>query len=103
MKELYGYVFDENDDVAVTIDAVLTAPGIRINYKKNEAGDWIARIGDPEVEAGLRRLPQLEQQIIEGVFIKGKTLMDVANDLSIPLDLLIGHLKAIQARLEIYA
>lgn len=100
MRELHGYVFDENDDIAVTIDAVLTAPGIRINYKKNEAGDWIARVGDSEMEAGLRRLPQLEQQIIESVFIKGKTLLDVANDLSMPLDLLIGHLKAIRARLE---
>jgi len=96
------YHFDENDDVADIIDAVLTAPGIRIRYIKEGPMDWIGMIGDQDMEDALRALPELEQDIIEKYFLQRKTLVDIASDLDLPYDLLMGHLRAIKARLVLH-
>lgn len=102
MQKTIGYRFDENDDIANIIDAVLTAPGIKIRYIKEDATDWIGLIGDQDMEDGLRTLPELEQDIIEMFFLQGKTFLDISAELGIPMDLLMGHLKAIRVRLEPY-
>lgn len=96
------YHFDENDDMANVIDAVLTAPGIRIRYIKEGPMDWIGMIGDQDMEDALRALPELEQDIIEKYFLQRKTLVDIASDLDLPYDLLMGHLRAIKARLVLH-
>lgn len=100
MSKEIRYRFDENDNVADMIDAVLTAPGIRIRYIKEGPENWISMIGDPEMEDGLRQLPEIEQTIIEKFFLQQKTPIDIARDLCIPIDLLMGHLVSIRARLE---
>lgn len=100
MSKEIRYKYDENDDVADMIDAVLSAPGIRIRYIKEGPENWISMIGDPEMEAGLRQLPEIEQSIIEKFFLQQKTPIDVAKDLDLPIDLLMGHLIAIRVRLE---
>lgn len=96
------YRFDENDDMANVIDAVLTAPGIRIRYTKEGPMNWIGMIGDQDMEDALRALPELEQDIIEKYFLQRKTLVDIASDLDLPYDLLMGHLRAIKARLVLH-
>ena len=100
-KEL-RFTFDENDDVANVIDAVLTAPGVRILYAKAGHDKWISRISDEEMEEALNELPAIEQDIIERFFLKKQTLIDIAEDLLLPMELLMGHLKAIKVRLELY-
>ncbi len=57
-------------------------------------------IGDSEMEDGIRQLPEIEQAIIEMFFLQMKTPVDIARDLNLPIDMLIGHLIAIRARLE---
>lgn len=102
MSKKLAYGFDENDDCGKIIDAILTAPGIRIRYKKEETGDWIGMIRDQDMEEGLRALPPVEQEIIEEYFLQQKTLVDISEDLSLEPGLLLGHLKAIRARLVLY-
>ena len=97
-----AYPYDDNDDIAEIIDAVLMAPGIRIRYAKDGPGDWISMISDRDMEDGLRSLPELEQSIIEKFFLQRKALIDVSKDLDLPMELLMGHLKAIRVRLEPY-
>ena len=101
IKEL-SYTFDENDDLADVIDAILTAPGIRIRYRKDGPENWISIIEDQDMEDGLSPLPPLEKDIIEGFFLQQKSLLDISEDLSLEPDLLLGHLRAIRARLVLY-
>ena len=94
--------FDENDDVANMIDDILTAPGVRIRYAKEGPGRWVSQISDEEMEEALNELPAIELDIIERFFLKKQTLIDIAEDLMLPMELLMGHLKAIKVRLELY-
>lgn len=102
MKKELRFGFDENDDVANVIDLILTAPGVHILYSRSDTDDWISKIGDEDMEEGLRELPVIEQDIIERFFLKKQTLLDIAYDLMLPMELLLGHLKAIKVRLELY-
>ena len=101
MRKEITYNFDENDDIANMIDAVLTAPGFRSRYEKEGPENWIGMIGDQDMEDGLRSLPKIEQEIIEMCFLQRKTLVDISKDLDLTPDLLMGHLKAIRMRLEL--
>lgn len=102
MKSMLSFEFDENNDMAVMIDAILTRPGIRIRYARG-GGDWISMVGDEDLEYGLRQLPEKEQQIIEKYFLQDKSLLDISKDLDIPANMVNGYLRAVLVRLTIYA
>ena len=94
--------FDENDDIAVMIDAVMTRPGLRKSYESGGRSDWISRICDQDIEDGIKALPEMEQQILEKYYLQGKPLIGIAEDLGISMDLLGGHLKAVKERIRLY-
>ena len=102
MKNDLRYEFDLNDDIADIIDAVLTAPGLRIRYEKVGSRNGLRDIGDRDVEDGLDGLPDMEKKIIEKFFLQQKSLLDISKDLGIDPGLLMGHIKAIRARLVFY-
>ena len=102
MQNILAFEFDDNNDMAVVIDAILTRPGIRIRYMRAE-GDWISMVGDEDLEYGRRQLPEKEQQIIEKYFLQDKNLVDISSDLDIPAGMVNGYLKAVLERLIIYA
>lgn len=102
MKKELRCTFDENDDVANMIDDILTAPGVHIRYAKEGPGRWVSQISDEEMEEALNELPAIELDIIERFFLKKQTLIDIAEDLMLPMELLMGHIKAIKVRLELY-
>lgn len=94
--------FDMNDDLAIMIDNILGRPGIRTRYEKGECKDWISLVGDQNLREGLRALPEMEQKIVEKFFLQRKTLIDIAYELSMPMDLLRGHIDSVRVRLESY-
>ena len=94
--------FDMNDDLAIMIDNILGRPGIRTRYENGECEDWISIVGDQNLREGLRALPETEQKIIEKFFLQRKSLIDIAYDLGMPMDLLRGHIDSIRVRLESY-
>ena len=102
MKKELRCTFDVNDDAANVIDSILTAPGVRILYAKAGSDNWIGHVSDEEMENALNELPAIEQDIIERFFLKKQTLIDIAEDLMLPMELLMGHIKAIKVRLELY-
>ena len=102
MKKVIRYEFDVNDDIANIIDAVLTAPGLRVRYEKGGAGPGLKDIGDKDLEDGLDVLPDVEKKIIEKFFVQQKALLDISRDLGIDPKLLMGHIKAIRERLVFY-
>jgi len=94
---------DPNDDMGVTIDAILTRPALRIRYMKGDFDDWKSIIGDEDLEYGIRQLPEKEQAILEKYYLQQKTLLDISRDLDIPASVIGGYLIAIETRLIIYA
>lgn len=97
-----GYTLDENDSVSSVIDSILAAPGIRKAYQKDKSLDWIMHIGNKDMEAGIKELPPIEQEIVKLYFLDGKKLIDIASDLDMPVDLLCGHIKAMRVRMMLY-
>ena len=57
-------VWDENDDLAEMMDAVLSAPGLRNTCPSDPECNWAMFIGDKEMEEGITSLPPLEQEIL---------------------------------------
>lgn len=97
-----NFSFDTNDDLSPMIDSILTAPGFVKAYAENRETDWVIQIGNSEMEEGIRQLPSVEQQIIKLYFLDGKSLLDIANDLNLPVELLAGHMKSMKVRLSLY-
>ena len=57
-------VWDENDDLAEMMDAMLRAPGLRNACLSDPDCNWAMFIGDKDVEEGITSLPPLEQEIL---------------------------------------
>lgn len=95
-------VWDENDDLAEMMDAVLRAPGLRNAYLPNPDCSWAMFIGDKDMEEGINSLPPLEQEILKLFFLEGLPLMDIASRLDISTELVYGHIKSMKVRLRCY-
>lgn len=97
-----SYTLDENDSVSAVIDSILAAPGLKKAYQQDKSVDWIMHIGNKNMETGIKELPPVEQEILKLYFLDGKTLIDIASDLDMPIELLCGHIKAMRVRLILY-
>ena len=95
-------VWDENDDLAEMMDAVLRAPGLRNAYLPNPDCSWAMFIVDKDMEEGINSLPPLEQEILKLFFLEGLPLMDIASRLDISTGLVYGHIKSMKVRLRCY-
>ena len=95
-------VWDENDDLAEMMDAVLSAPGLRNTCPSDPECNWAMFIGDKDMEEGITSLPPLEQEILKLFFLEGLPLMDIASRLDISIELVHGHIKSMKVRLRCY-
>ena len=95
-------VWDENDDLAEMMDAVLRAPGLRNACLSDPDCNWAMFIGDKDMEEGITSLPPLEQEILKLFFLEGLPLMDIASRLDISIELVHGHIKSMKVRLRCY-
>ncbi len=102
LKGAYELPIDENDDIASMIDSVLSRPGLRLRYVRSGSDDWVSMIGDQDMEEGVRTLPELDQKILKLFFLDRKSLFEIAAYLDLPIELVIGRLKAVKVRLAIY-
>lgn len=92
--------WDENDDLAVIMDAVLNAPGLKKAYHKAPDCNWIMLIGDKEMEDGISSLPSLEQEILKLFFLEGMPMLDIASRLDMSLELVHDHIISMKVRLR---
>ena len=95
-------VWDENDDLAEMMDAVLRAPGLRNACLSNPDCSWAMFIGDKDMKECINSLPPLEQEILKLFFLEGLPLMDIASRLDISTGLVHGHIKSMKVRLRCY-
>ena len=93
-------VWDENDDLAEMMDAVLRAPGLRNACLPNPDCSWAMFIGDKDMEEGINSLPSLEQEILKLFFLEGMPMLDIASRLDMSLELVHDHIISMKVRLR---
>ena len=102
MIETTGYIYDENDDMAYVIDAVLKR--LRPGAKKlmDEDDEWTGRVGHRDIEDALRFMMPKEQEIIRKFFLEDKTLVDISIELNMSMELLGGYIRSAEAQIVVW-
>ena len=102
MIRMTGYKYDENDDLSPVMDAILMRLGIGVTYGRDNDGEWKSKVNHRDMEDALGDMSPKEQEIIIKFFLEGKTLLDISNDMNMPMDLLGGYIKMLRARIMIW-
>ena len=97
-----GYIYDDNDDMAAVIDAVLKGLGSGAEPTKDEDDEWIDRAGHHDIEDALKYMMPKEQAVIRKFFLEDKTLLDISIELNISMELLGGYIKSAEAQIKIW-
>ena len=103
MIRMTGYRYDENDDMAPVMDAVLKRLGFGVTYGRDDDGEWVSRVNHRDYEDALRDMSKTEQEIITKFFIERKSLLDISKDMDIPMELVGGYIRMMKARIRIWA
>ena len=103
MIRMTGYRYDENDDMAPVMDAVLKRLGFGVTYGKDEGGEWMSRVNHRDMEDALKDMSKTEQDIIRKFFLEKKTLMDISTDMDIPMELIGRYISEMKAKIMIWA
>ena len=103
MIRMTGYTYDENDDMAPVMDAVLKRLGVGVTYGKDEDGEWMSRVNHRDMEDALRDMSITEQDIIRKFFLEKKTLVDISRDMNLPMEMVGGYIRMLKARILIWA
>ena len=103
MIRMTGYTYDENDDMAPVMDAVLKRLGVGVTYGKDEDGEWMSRVNHRDMEDALKDMSKTEQDIIYKFFLEKKTLLDISRDLNLPMEMVGGYIRMLKARILIWA
>ena len=101
MIETTGYIYEENDDMALIMDTILK----RLTTKRIEGpvGDeWISGTGYRDMEDALKAMMPKEREIVRKYFIEDKTLLDISIEMNIPMDLLGGYIRSAKAQILIW-
>ena len=94
MIEMTGYIFDENDDLAVVMDSILNR--IRSGAANNGDDDeeWIGRTGHHNMEDALRHMLPKERGVIRKFFYEDKRMLDISIEMNMKMDLVGGYIKS---------
>ena len=95
-------MYDDNDDMAPVMDAVLGRLGARVTYGKDKDDEWISRVHHEDLEAAMIDMTDMEKEIIQKFFIDKKSLIDIAAELNISMLKLGGYIRMLRARMQIY-
>ena len=103
MIRMTGYTYDENDDMAPVMDAVLKRLGFGVTYGKDDDGDWVSRVNHRDMEDALKHMSKTDREIIRLFFIERKSLLDISSDLGIPMEKVGERIRKMKARIRIWA
>lgn len=102
MIRMTGYTYDENDDMAPVMDAVFSRLGVGVTYGKDARGKWINRVNHRDFEDALRDLTKTDREIIRKFFLEDKTLVDISQDMNIPMEKIGEHISRMKAKILIW-
>ena len=102
MIRMTGYMYDDNDDMAPVMDAVLKRLGLGVTYGRDDDGEWTSRVRNQDMEDAIGDMSDTERDIIKKFFVERKSLMDISIDLNLPMNLVGGYIKTLRARILIW-
>ena len=102
MIEMTGYIFDENDDMAAVIDAILNR--IRCGAANNADNDeeWIGRTGHRDMEDALEAMMPKEREIVRKYFYEDKRMLDISIEMNMEMGLVGGYIKSARDQIAIW-
>ena len=102
MIEMTGYIFDENDDLAPVMDAILNR--IRSGGCDNTYDDeaWMGRTGHRDMEDALGHMMPKEREIIKKFFYQGKRILDISIEMNMDHDLIGGYIRSAKEQIAIW-
>ena len=80
MIEMTGYIYDENDDMAPVMDAILQLIGMGVSYGKDDDDEWITRVHHRDMEDAIRDMSPKEEAIICKFFFDKKNILDIQRE-----------------------
>lgn len=96
-----GYIYDENDDMAPVIDAVLKRLGSGAEDDTDD-DEWIERAGHRDIEDALKAMMPKEREIVKKFFVENKTALDISIEMNMRLDILGGYIKSAEAQIVVW-
>ena len=103
MIRMTGYIYDENDDMAPVMDAILRRLGFGVTYGKEDDGEWMSRVNHRDMQDALEDMTETEREIVRKFFMERKTLLDISIEMNLPMDMVGGYIKTLKARFMIWA
>ena len=103
MIRMTGYIYDENDDMAPVMDAILRRLGVGVTYGKDDDGEWMSRVNHREMQDALEDMTDTEREIVRKFFMERKSLLDISIEMNLPMDRVGGYIKTLRARFMIWA
>ena len=101
MIEIIGYIFDENDDLASVMDAILNR--VRSGGCDNKGDDeWIERTGHRDMEDALEAMLPKEREIVKKFFYEDKRMLDISIEMNMDVNLVGGYIKSARDQIAIW-
>ena len=97
-----GYIYDENDDMAPVIDAVLRRLGSAEEENTDDDESWIGRAGHRDIEDALKAMMPKEREVLKKFFVEKKTAQDISIEMNMRLDLLGGYIRSAEAQIRVW-
>lgn len=102
MIEMTGYVFDENDDLASVMDAILRRVK---SVGPSSAGcedNWADRMNHRDMEDALSCMMPKERELIKKFFYQEKNILDISVEMNMELDLIGGYIRSAKEQIAIW-
>ena len=102
MIEMTGYIYDENDDMAPVMDAILQRIGMGVSYGKDDDNEWITKVHHRDMEDALEAMLPKEREIVKKFFYEDKRMLDISKEMNMDMDLVGGYIKSARDQIAIW-
>ena len=102
MIEMTGYIFDENDDLASVMDAILRRVKSARRDNADCEDDWIDSVNHRDTEDALSCMMPKERELIKKFFYQEKNILDISIEMNMELDLVGGYIRSAKDQIAIW-
>lgn len=102
MIEMTGYIFDENDDLASVMDAILSRVKSARRDSTDCEDDWADSVNHRDMEDALSCMMPMERELIKKFFYQEKNILDISIEMNMELDLVGGYIRSAKEQIGIW-
>lgn len=102
MIRMTGYIFDENDELASVMDAILRRIRSEDCYSTDDAEEWTDRAGHRDMEDALKCMMPREREMIKKFFFEEKNIIDISIEMNMDMDLIGGYIRSAKEQIAIW-